>query len=970
VDDAAPRSGVRRALAALAESEPAQWAVPCSVAVVAARARLRAADLGLSGLSDRTLGHAVAAGADVAARTWLVLETAVLALAAALAVFGAARWLSRRIAAASPGWRTRGRAAMRPMQWLAAAAAVCVIADARSGTARGLFVAGAYAGLLGLAVALPRVPGARSRPATLHALAIAGLLVGAFGAAVALRRPVGSPAALSVGFALATAFVCGVPRLFARRGRWGGGTERRVAACCAPLALLPLGGLVAQESATALWAHWEAAVNYRSAWLCFAGGLVLAGVALARRAGPAGRGPARWLRGWIAPCAVIALAAAAGYLQAGSPLQIDPFHLGEKTLPYHQWARWGRWPYGEMLPTHGLLTDFFMPMFTAWTDGGHRIDGALLVHWPVRMLAAAGLYGFVRRVTRSTGLAALAAVCVPALVGQKLDYAAGLAGLVVLAWACERPSARRALALGAAVAGMAVVRHDVGLFTAVTVLPVFAVMMLARDPRSGSAWRTVGAACAVPAAAAVVLLAIVQLRSADPGHTLAMVQQFFSLRFQSDAQGLARLLRPGVPLPASRFFHFVMPGLAVLLGTVLAARTATALLDGRRARPAAAAAVALVGFNLLVFLRAFGRHTEFEQGVTVFLTALSPLTLGALWWLLTTQSARRTAGVAAVVGATLLAGGPTVTPAGQALRRDVLPARHRPVTEGPLSVRYRVAPPVTAGYTALREFIDRHAPPPLTFDEFGNMPFLHLWCDRPAPGYLMPELYTVSETMQRDRVAQLDPANVPVVVEYSRTWWRDMDGMPDRVRNYRLYEHLFAHWRPYGFVGPYFVWTTPGVPAPAVAPPASAIDRPIELGGLAVRWAQHDPLRPLVYTPVEIDFGGALAAAGRPAPVIAPRTTLRIDRRFTPGRANYLHLTLESAVAGRCAVTYLRRGTERPWDRAFKFDVPAGSKPVDAVVRPSVQWSWHAGGPIDAVVVRNLGNRPLRLHALRLRTGD
>jgi hypothetical protein len=73
----------------------------------------------------------------------------------------------------------------------------------------------------------------------------------------------------------------------------------------------------------------------------------------------------RTLGGGLAPKGIrsvlspLCLGAVAVFLQVainGLPwFSLDPFHLGEQMLPWHQWTRFGKIPYVDLVPIHGLM---------------------------------------------------------------------------------------------------------------------------------------------------------------------------------------------------------------------------------------------------------------------------------------------------------------------------------------------------------------------------------------------------------------------------------------------------------------------------------------------------------------------------------------------------------------------------------------------------------------------------------------
>lgn len=66
--------------------------------------------------------------------------------------------------------------------------------------------------------------------------------------------------------------------------------------------------------------------------------------------------PVRGLLGLLAPWCLGAVAVFLATTTQGLPwIAPDPFHSGEQILPWHQWSRFGKVPYVDFVPIHGLM---------------------------------------------------------------------------------------------------------------------------------------------------------------------------------------------------------------------------------------------------------------------------------------------------------------------------------------------------------------------------------------------------------------------------------------------------------------------------------------------------------------------------------------------------------------------------------------------------------------------------------------
>jgi len=977
--------------------EPLEWLSPITMGALAVGVRLYYAHLRLDGFDDRIMGMAVQHLVDVPGRTKLMLECVAILAGAVVGVFALAWGIARRL---SPRTSRRLRRALRPAHVLLALALLPPLALPWGmevvRASRLALNAAAVAALLALVRAFPRLGGVpRLRPSALIALTLA-----AWSSAYAFvvefqHRPNLSNALLLYGWLATLLAVTLVPRLASWQQSVSSGAEtsRRLRCGALPLLAMPFAGFVAQEAGYAVVLRGGASVSFGVLHLSVLVALAALGVAFtilpARRHWRVGR--------WHLPLAVAALGFVDSWTPAGTSIHYDLFHYGETALPAHQLFRFGSLPYVDVLPTHGLVMSYLGGALHFLLDGFVSGDSVLL-GWPI--LAAVGcaaLFAYARRVSGSALLAGLVVAMLPTAGDRDLatGYHAGFLVLLALGDAVSNGRRRRFHALGVALLAAMLYRIDLGVSMLVVSGGILAAYLLWRGRESLR--RALGDAilpAVLPTTVAILALSsFAFLFRPDGLQTVGVVGQYLSLTFQGLSTGNVPFFNPSIPRSVSHVTHFLLMGTSVVAGLALGL---SALRQRRLGADWSRRDVLLVSaicFNVLVYSRAFGRHTEAEIGVGGYVGAYTMVLLLLVAHRL--LGARRPAFTGTVASLMLLQ--ILLLPGNASLVSRALAARpflaeERPRVMGPFSPRYPQSEGLNARLATIRAFADKWLNPRETFFDLSNEPLLYVALDRRFPGYVVPMLYTVSERTQRQLLVRMARARVGFAILRDSKWWRALDGIDDGVRSYRVHESLLERFPVAVPVATYTVLldarmaSQPGVPAPLS--PAQRVEF-FELGAIPWLWANRDPLLTLEKSSVASDLMPALRRAlGAPAPdsvSISGRGRSRVaigSLETAPGQ--YLHLRVRSSSdgapfasrsdralpngeGGSLTIRYYKSSDEPP--SGFTFDLRAGE--ANYLIRPGGQQAW-LGDPRPVVLfeIDNRSASPVDVLQFDVRRGE
>lgn len=500
---------------------------------------------------------------------------------------------------------------------------------------------------------------------------------------------------------------------------------------------------------------------------------------------------------------------------------LEPANVG---LTIQQWVDFGRLPFVETFDVHGawesawggvyaLLSGFPHELWQFYDFGKYALPFLLL-------------YAFVRRASGSSYVALFAAGALPFADGLAPAYCApALAGAFALHAALERRSFRAWLALAATLALLVAWRIDIGAASiAASLLAVIAQRALVPGPPMHLG-RALAALVVVGVTVLALWCALCAAARVDP---LARLRDLAHVVQSNQGYGHSRLAP--AETEAVRFHLYVVPFAVALVAVDALLRRRRAgesrgALDGRVAF-LSAGLLFLAGYYFANVPRGLVRHTFFEQHV--YLASFGALAV-ALWPYLRFGDVRPKAALAgfAAIGALALLAFPPTDPrprpgddAPRSLWQEVLqrlPARRPVDPESPAGARDAVPADFAARHFAeLARFLDANLATDETFLDLSYNPMLYVYTHRRSPHWLNHLMCAPDDYAQERVLEELERFDVPLVVmaqdrERARAaglrWIGDeLDGVPFRLRHYRLFEHVYEHYRPLAYLGRWEVW--------------------------------------------------------------------------------------------------------------------------------------------------------------------
>jgi hypothetical protein len=777
---------------------------------------------------DRAIGVGLLGGVDPARRFPIYLTMVAVVLGVWLACHYAARLLQRKL----PSWflGVRSRLENDLCALFAAVGSVAIVARVSADrldrlgptllclVALGTVLAFALARRLRPRVSwLPRQLGSPSTLALVVLLAwpasqIAGVLGNVDGADGAWMVLVGT-------FVLPVAYGLALARCLRRPGRAARADVRRAFALgAAPLFAFPTLCPVANEVQHVL--AQRRVLEPRSVALVFLFLLVSLGAFLfwRARAGKLRWAPGRLLARYVYPTIIFGEALLSVYNQALPSKHVDPLHDGEQITAVHQLLSYGKWPFIDIWPAHGLF-DYVGALYSL-VNGFHPLEitawNGLLV-----ALSATAVYAIVANIGTPLFAFAVAALLpiesILPLPKYSFFYAepgllaVGLLACLVLA----RPSTWRYALLSLGTCLCFFWTPTSGVAAIIAVLGLLVLGLITTTERR-PAWRGL----AVFAATGIGVFALYMLVLLVSGQPVLETLRLIRAYMQADPLIGGRAMAID-KFDAEAFVQYLLlPG----IGLVYLARLARHAIDRRPLTHVDRVLGFLTLVSFVLFARTLTRHGIIERYQPFYFVLLAlcawmprhraaPLTpldgspapdgrrspLAARFW----QRASARAWFCAGLGLYLVW---LPQPSHKHLVFDAFSFH----TWQPKEKRYLGDVPE---YPTLAPFLRATLGPDDTFLELLNMPVLYGLLDREMPGqFFLVTMFYASDTVQNSYLRRLEAFGgtdrVPVVLLPPANGKGNIDKIENTLRSYRIAERVYQQYVPYGVMDNFDVWVS------------------------------------------------------------------------------------------------------------------------------------------------------------------
>jgi hypothetical protein len=123
--------------------------------------------------------------------------------------------------------------------------------------------------------------------------------------------------------------------------------------------------------------------------------------------------------------------------------------------------------------------------------------------------------------------------------------------------------------------------------------------------------------------------------------------------------------------------------------------------------------------------------------------------------------------------------------------------------------RFTESPDNKNNYAEFDEWMKKNFSPKSTFLDFSNSSMLYYFTDRVVPDYFDQIPHTAhNEYLQLRFIEDLKNYDVPVVVfsNEEKSFWDNLDGIPNPVRHYHIADYIYNHYKPAYVINKHIIW--------------------------------------------------------------------------------------------------------------------------------------------------------------------
>lgn len=496
----------------------------------------------------------------------------------------------------------------------------------------------------------------------------------------------------------------------------------------------------------------------------------------------------------------------------------DFMEPGNPGLAIQQWFDFGRWPFFETFDAH-CLSDSLFGLVYAWITGFRDETWQFYDHAD-EVLGALAVYFVLARVTGSIYLAIFSVMFLPYI--EPLfphHFVLALATVFVLRWVLVRDDLRAWFVFFLYLIFCVLWRIDLGVATgAASIFTLFACRWVAAQERWSLSKAARGAVLAAMLSLSIALvLALVKGVAIVP-----LARDLLNILGSNQGFGLARLAyeRNDVFI----WHHFLIPVLVFVVAYLMYVRWRGRLRPREDAAYVFIALAFMTGYYFANFPRGLVRHSFLEPG-NVYTSSFAFAILGLAVYGLARISPRASYVCFVLVSSTLAYNFSLDDPVRKtAKERDSLYERlarrsRYPATIVPSSEvidRSPIRPEFREKHIgSILPFLQENLEPDQTFLDLSNSPMLYFYAHRRSPHYLNHLLVVHNDYLQERVLEELQHHDVPLVLLTTEpslcaadgaTHVGAMDGVPFRLRHYRLHEYVYEHYQPLCIVQRWHVW--------------------------------------------------------------------------------------------------------------------------------------------------------------------
>jgi hypothetical protein len=240
-------------------------------------------------------------------------------------------------------------------------------------------------------------------------------------------------------------------------------------------------------------------------------------------------------------------------------------------------------------------------------------------------------------------------------------------------------------------------------------------------------------------------------------------------------------------------------------------------------------------------------------------------------------------------------------------------------------------------YKGIVSFLRQNLDENQTFLDLTSSPAIYVAADKKFINYFIPNAYQTSDPIQKFAIKRIKKAytenTIPIILfRQPNIAANNIDGVPNEIRSYRIYEFIYKNYTPRGYVDDFMIWTANGfhLPNPEVLIPITDFNQNFNLKKLPYIWGSFDEYGAKENTIVLNSFI-------ENTQTVDPQVPLRFyfKQKIDKSSGNYIYLKINSHSSGTVSLRYGPNSLS-----SVVFDLIPSNIDVDYLIRISSQWDW------------------------------
>lgn len=645
------------------------------------------------------------------------------------------------------------------------------------------------------------------------------------------------------------------------------------------------------------------------------------------------------------------------------PIIVDMFHHGENLISTQQLFVFGKTPFLDVYPTHGL--SYMISQILYSVINGYKPFEPWLWEWTTKIFEILLLYVSLTIVSNPY-LATMATAFMPFLDifgGGRFVYGYDTKLLttyyfmaflpsLILGWTINKPNTKRILLYSTICLFMFFWRIDFGIANLIAGIFVLGTIFIGQKFMNYKHNLNIKlfAKVFLSLTLLTVIFFYIITKISNTSLSQIFVQNLKFILFQADAQGLINIFGQSLPLVAVQYLIYPIIAIVYIINFL----NKVLVIQDRKITTKDILLTSISVFSIVILMRSTQRQTLGVLGLNQYLFTFLGLCMPFYFI--------KFKNISVISFLILLFTYRIFLPSNFFLVNDVQQISIQNWTNRESRVKVN-----STQYENVSSFLTKNLTGDQTFLDLTSSPLLYVTTNKEFPNYFVPNAYYTSETIQKNVLVNIEKLmehnNIPIViVKQPISAANTIDTVPNEVRSYRIYEYLYNNYLPMGIIDDYEIWTQKDFEVRHLQNLAPIKSKPseFEIKRLSYVWAKFDDNNALQNTRTQAQLINSPINLEKNYKKI-----FKVQDKIDKSNGNYIYLRVKSLADGQITVSYGEVSDKT--EPKVKFDIISSNQAEDYLIRISMQKEWLNKTPDYISLTSNID---IILEVLEIREGD